>query len=475
MIFTSYEFLIFLVIVFSAYWLLRRKYQNILLVIASYVFYGWWDWRFLFLLLTSTIIDFAAGLLISSTENEKKRRLFLALSLGANIGILGFFKYFNFFIASLRDLLAAFGASDVSLTTLSIILPIGISFYTFQSMSYAIDIYRRKLAPTKDFIQFTAFVSFFPQLVAGPIERATHLLPQFARDRHFEPHAAFDALKRIFWGFFKKIILADNFGVVVALIYGQSDSYSGWELILATIFFAFQIYFDFSAYSDIAIGTARLFGFSLIKNFDYPYFSKSIVQFWQKWHISLTSWFRDYIYIPLGGSRTNLPKYIRNILIVFLVSGFWHGANWTFIAWGLLHGLAFIPYAILSTRERYQKEKTADATLRDLPSILLTFLIVLVGWVFFRASSIRESFDILGSIATKTTASTFPGWQVLYPTWLIALAFIIVIEWLQRRRDHPLDFTGKSRPFRIGIYFSMILASLLIGGFNFAPFIYFQF
>ena len=337
MSFNSLEFLVFLVIVFLVYWKLNHKSQNIFLVVASYVFYGWWDWRFLFLLLASTFIDFFVGLAINVTESQSRRRVFLIASILANLGILGFFKYYDFFVTSLQQALASIGLQTSSLTTLGIILPVGISFYTFQTMSYAIEIYQKKIQPTRSFLEFMGFVSFFPQLVAGPIERASNLLGQFKENRVFNYHLAIDGCRQMLWGFFKKIVIADNLAGIVDNIYGSAFSVSGWQLALATFFFAFQVYCDFSGYSDIALGTARLFGFHLTRNFNFPYFSKNIIQFWQRWHITLSSWLKDFVFMPLsrwGRHQLTLVRYARNIVITFAISGLWHGANWTFIFWG---------------------------------------------------------------------------------------------------------------------------------------------
>ena len=360
MLFNSVTFAVFLPIVFLLYWFIfQRKFkiQNILLVVASYFFYGWWDWRFLSLLILSSLTDFVIGIKISSQLKKEKRavtspKFWLIVSLVTNLGILGFFKYFNFFIESFVSLLAQFGISQ-SYATLNIILPVGISFYTFQTLSYTIDIYRRKIEPTKDIVSFFAFVSFFPQLVAGPIERATNLLPQFNKKRIFDYEKAVVGMRQILWGLFKKIVIADNCAVYVNMVFENPQDQTGSTLLLGAIFFAFQIYGDFSGYSDIAIGTARLFGFNLMQNFAFPYFTRDIAEFWRCWHISLTTWFRDYLYIPLGGSRVSKTKLVRNTFIIFIVSGFWHGANWTFIVWGAFHALLFLPLILLNQNRKY--------------------------------------------------------------------------------------------------------------------------
>ena len=348
MLFNSLDFAIFLPIVFVLYWFVtdkRLQWQNLLIVVVSYVFYGWWDWRFLSLLFFSSSVDYWVGLVLEREQSPSKRKLYLWASLGTNLALLMFFKYYNFFVDNFVIAFTFFGI-NISARSLNIILPVGLSFYTFQSMSYGIDVYRRKLKPTKDFVTFLAFVSFFPQLVAGPIERATHLLPQFYIKRNFDYDKAVDGLRQALWGFFKKMVIADNCAVHADMIFNNSSEYTGSTLLLGAFFFAFQIYGDFSGYSDIAIGISRLFGFDLMKNFNFPYFSRDIAEFWRRWHISLSTWFRDYLYYPLGGSRGGVLKTIRNTLIVFLVSGFWHGANWTFVVWGLLNALYFMPLVL---------------------------------------------------------------------------------------------------------------------------------
>src|SRR5690606_36334354 len=353
MLFNSLDFAVYLPIVFVLYWFVgikSLKTQNILLVIASYIFYGWWDWRFLSLIFISTLVDFTLSLVLIRQLNEFHRKIIFGVSLVVNLGILGVFKYYNFFIDNLIDAFTIFGR-NFEARSLDIVLPVGISFYTFQTLSYTIDVYRGKLQPTTDFIGFSAFVSFFPQLVAGPIERATNLLPQFNRERRFDYSCATNGLRQMLWGFFKKIVIADNCAVIVNHIFENPSGVNGSTLVLGAFFFALQIYGDFSGYSDIAIGTAKLFGFNLMKNFDFPYFSRDIAEFWRRWHISLSTWFRDYLYIPLGGSRVNSTLQVRNIFIIFLVSGFWHGANWTFIVWGALNALYFLPL-LLTKRNR---------------------------------------------------------------------------------------------------------------------------
>ena len=346
MLFNSYEFFIFLPIVFFLYWFVFKnnlKFQNTLILLASYVFYSWWDWRFLSLIIISTIIDYLIGLKIYKSNDLHIKRYYLLFSIIVNLGILGFFKYYNFFIDSWIILLNSVGYYPSSVWTLNVILPVGISFYTFQTMSYSLDIYYNKLKPTRDIISFAAFVSFFPQLVAGPIERASNLIPQILNKRTFKYNNGVQGLRLILWGMFKKVVVADSLSLQVDYCFNNYHTLNGGLLFLGLIYFSFQIYCDFSGYSDIAIGTAKLFGIDLMKNFKYPYFSRNIAEFWRRWHISLSTWFRDYMYIPLGGSKMGKWISIRNIFIIFIISGFWHGANWTFIAWGLCHAIIYIP------------------------------------------------------------------------------------------------------------------------------------
>ena len=352
MLFNSFAFAIFLPIVFSLYWLIKRKtpsLQNGLLLVASYVFYGFWDYRFLLLLCFSTLLDYVTGLKIAASEKAAHRKTWFWISIFVNLGFLGVFKYYNFFAESFAALLQTIGMR-VNVITLSLILPVGISFYTFHGLSYVIDIYKKKIQPEKNFIDYAVFVSFFPLLVAGPIERATHLLPQIKKNRRFDHKEAVDGLRQILWGLLKKVVIADTCAVYVNTIFDHANAYAGSTLFLGACLFAFQIYCDFSGYSDIAIGTGKLFGISLLRNFAFPYFSRDIAEFWRRWHISLSSWFRDYLYIPLGGNKGSLAKKVRNVFVIFLISGLWHGANWTFIAWGAINALYFLPLMLLKKK-----------------------------------------------------------------------------------------------------------------------------
>ncbi len=483
MLFNSIDFAIFLPIVFILYWFVcfkNLKLQNLLIVVASYVFYGWWDIRFLSLVFFSTIIDYFVGIGLASSNDNRKRKLFLALSLVINLGLLGFFKYYNFFAENFAAAFTLFG-KPMSVGSLKIILPVGISFYTFQTLSYSIDVYRKKLEPTKDFISFSAFVSFFPQLVAGPIERASNLLPQFYSKRKFSYTLAVDGLRQILWGLFKKVVIADNCAEYANQIFNNSDSLPGSTLMLGAIFFAFQIYGDFSGYSDIAIGTAKLFGFNLMQNFAFPYFSRDIAEFWRRWHISLSTWFRDYLYFPLGGSRGTTFKVLRNTFIVFVVSGFWHGANWTFIAWGLLNAIYFIPLLLTKNNRKnieiigYNKRFPA---FRDFFSMIFTFIITCIAWIFFRAENITHAFSIFKKIFSKSFF-VLPKFDDPKKTnaFLIIILLFIITEWFGRRNKYALEFAAfkQKRVVRWALYIFIIF---LIGMFmqtEETPFIYFQF
>ena len=483
MLFNSIDFAIFLPIVFILYWIVagkNLKIQNFLIVSASYLFYGWWDWRFLSLIFFSTIVDYSVGLGLSEENNQTKRKVLLWISILVNLGFLGFFKYYNFFLDNFISAFSLFG-TGIKGDSLEIILPVGISFYTFQTMSYSIDVYNRKLEPTKDLLSFSAFVSFFPQLVAGPIERAANLLPQFYYKRSFDYNKSVDGCRQILWGLFKKIVIADNCAYYSNLIFNNSNDYSGSTHVLGALFFAFQIYGDFSGYSDIAIGVARLFGFKLTRNFAFPYFSRDIAEFWRRWHISLSTWFRDYLYIPIGGSRgTNWNK-VRNIFIIFIVSGFWHGANWTFIVWGTLNALYFMPLLLLNKNRQYL-EVVAQG--RSLPSIselfnmLITFIITLIAWIFFRAENIDHAINYLSGIFSFSffTIPEFGEIRLAILTIVLVIVFI-VIEWLGREQQYALADLGLKwkRHYR-WLFYSFII--FLIGMYmqtEETPFIYFQF
>ncbi len=468
MIFSSLEFMVFLPVVFALYWVLRRqvRWQNLLVVVASYVFYGWWDWRFLLLIAFTSACSYFSGLIIN---DGRWRKTALWGNIIINLAILGLFKYYDFFAIEFARL---FGLSADSVT-LNLILPVGISFYTFQALSYSIDIYRSKMEPTRDVVAFFAYVSFFPQLVAGPIERATNLLPQFQRQRQFDYSMAVDGVRQMLWGFFKKVVVADNCAVFVDKIWADVGSQSSVNLAMAAVLFAIQIYCDFSGYSDIAIGTAKLFGIRLMRNFKVPYFSRDIAEFWRRWHISLTTWFRDYVYIPLGGSRVSKAKVVRNTFIIFLVSGFWHGANWTFLAWGAFHAMLFLPLILLGKNRKYTNTIAEGhwlPNLKELGQMVLTFVLAVLGWILFRSQSIGEALDFYAGLVRG-------GWSGFNPP-MRAIAFVammLVVEWLQRGREHGLDMSGvRYRAVRYTCYLTVLAVIFVYGVFN-ETFIYFQF
>lgn len=483
MLFNSLDFAIYLPIIFILYWIIggkKIKLQNFLVVVASYFFYGWWDWRFLFLIAFSTLVDFTIGLQLHKTKKAKQRKGLLFLSLFVNLGLLGFFKYYNFFLDNFKRAFSFFG-HDFQSNSLDIILPVGISFYTFQTLSYTIDVYRNKLKPTKDFIAFTAFVSFFPQLVAGPIERAANLLPQFFKKRSFNYHQSVDGLRQILWGLFKKIVIADSCAEYVNIIFTNYQDYSGSTLFLGGVFFAFQIYGDFSGYSDIAIGTARLFGFNLMQNFAFPYFSRDMAEFWRRWHISLSTWFRDYLYIPLGGSRVSKNKAIRNIFIIFLVSGFWHGANWTFITWGALNAAYFLPVFLFNANRNHidivAKNKWLPS-LKELAAMGGTFFLTVIAWIFFRAESITHALQYLSIVFSKTLFK-IPSFYKDEASRLLFIFLIIfvLIEWLGRDAKFALEKFALRWPkvLRWVFYLTIAFIIILYSGGKEQEFIYFQF
>jgi len=478
MLFNSIDFAIFLPIVLILYWFVTNKnlkLQNALLFVASYFFYACWDWRFMFLLMFSTLLDYFTGLKMQDAGNQKSKKFWFWLSVIVNLGFLGVFKYYNFFAESFAEAISHIGF-QVNPWILNIILPVGISFYTFHGLSYVIDIYKDRIKAERNFVDYAVFVSFFPLLVAGPIERATHLLPQIKKQRTFDYAKAVDGLRQILWGLFKKIVIADNCAEYANLIFNNSADQSGSTLVLGAIFFTFQIYGDFSGYSDIALGTARLFGIELLRNFAFPYFSRDIAEFWRRWHISLSSWFKDYLYIPLGGSKGGKWMRIRNTFIIFIVSGFWHGANWTFITWGFLNALFIMPSIIMQTNrtnlEIVSKGKMLP-TFKELFQMLITFGLVVFAWIFFRAENIKHAFQYISDIFSESLF-TIPTIKPLY--LILIIMIFMIIEWLGREEQYAIEKLGLrwKKPLRYAMYYTIIITIFWFMGKE-QQFIYFQF
>lgn len=477
MLFNSIEFMFFLPIVYLLYWFVTNKklsLQNILLLVSSYIFYACWDWRFLFLLMFSTFLDYFCGIRIDKEQNQFKRKLWLFLCVGINVGFLGFFKYYNFFIDNFVLLIESFGF-QAHISSLQIILPVGISFYTFHGLSYVIDIYKRKISSEKNFVEYSLFVSYFPLLVAGPIERATHLLPQIKKPRFFNREQSVSGLKQILWGFFKKVVIADNCAFFVNQIFDNSAEQNGSTLFLGAVLFAFQIYGDFSGYSDIAIGTSKLFGIDLLKNFNFPYFSRDISEFWRRWHISLSSWFRDYLYIPLGGSRGGTWMKVRNTFIIFIVSGFWHGANWTFIVWGALNAIFMMP-AMISATNRHYLDVVAQGkifpTMKEILQLSSTFILTVFAWIFFRAENLNHALNYIKGIFTKSFFS-IPEFEL--KTMGILITFFMVVEWFGREQDYAIDKFFLNKKYLRYTFFYLIIILVFWFGTDKQQFIYFQF
>ncbi|HET8860548.1 MBOAT family O-acyltransferase [Marivirga sp.] len=479
MLFNSFEFALFLPFSFLLYWFVFQKHlkaQNFFLLAISYLFYGWWDWRFLSLIAFSSLVDFIAGQQIEKANTKARKKLFLWISICTNLGFLGFFKYFNFFAESFADMMNMIGM-QANPWSLNVILPVGISFYTFQTMSYTIDLYRGQMKAEKDPIAFFAYVSFFPQLVAGPIERAVNLLPQFKIKREFSYEQGADGMRLILWGLFKKVVIADNCALFVNEIFANYQTASGLELILGAVFFAFQIYGDFSGYSDIAIGTAKLFGFNLMTNFSTPYFSRDMAEFWRRWHISLSTWFRDYVYIPLGGSRVGKGRAVFNTFVIFVVSGFWHGANWTFIVWGALNAVYFLPLLLMG-KNRKNTDTVAEnrilPNLRELWQMGTTFALTCLAWVFFRSESVGDAWKYLAGIFSSNYSLNM---EMRPPVFVfLCLGIFALVEWWVRNTDFATHL--KTMPYkglRYPLYFAIIIMIGLFGAFNESEFIYFQF
>ena len=483
MLFNSLHYLFFLPMVFFIYWYLNNKslkLQNFMLLAVSYFFYACWDWRFLFLLMFSTGLDYFTGLKMYDSTNEKNRKIWFWLSIVVNVGFLGIFKYYNFFAESLANTLTVIGF-NVHFKTLEVILPVGISFYTFHGLSYVIDIYKKRIVPERNLVDYSLFVSYFPLLVAGPIERATHLLPQIKKTRVFNYNNAVDGLRQILWGLFKKVVIADNCAQFVNVIFDKPEAHTGSTLLVVIVLFAFQIYGDFSGYSDIALGSSRLFGIELLRNFNYPYFSRDIAEFWRRWHISLSTWFRDYLYIPLGGSKGGVLKKIRNTFIIFLVSGFWHGANWTFIVWGLLNALYIMP-SIIKNTNRINLDSIAKDSLfpsfKELAQVVLTFFLTCIAWIFFRAKSLEAAFNYLETLFSKSlfTLPQLQSNQISFKILVLLLIFFLVIEWINRKENHGLYMReSDSKIYKWVLYFIVFAAIVGWGVATKSEFIYFAF
>jgi len=487
MLFNSLNFAFFLPIIFILYWFCvgkSLKAQNLLLLAASYFFYACWDWRFLFLLIFSTLLDYSTGLQMSTAETKGRKTFWFWLSVVVNVGFLAVFKYYNFFATSFAEAVGHLGLR-VDPWTLKVILPVGISFYTFHGLSYVIDVYKGRIEPERNFIDYSLFVSFFPLLVAGPIERATHLLPQMKRKREFSYVQATDGLRQILWGLVKKIVIADNCSVFVNNIFGNYTAYNGSTLMMGAVFFALQIYCDFSGYSDIALGTAKLFGVDLLRNFAFPYFSRDIAEFWRRWHISLSSWFRDYLYIPLGGSRGSTWIVVRNVFIIFLVSGFWHGANWTFLAWGFLNALFILPSVLFKTNRRNLDIVAAGRifpNFKELFSMLITFMLTVLAWVFFRAANVKEALHYIGRIFSRSAlrppnGNAFLGSATSIYQMLVLVVAFLLLEWRGREQQYAIARLGYKVPVAIrwSLYLVLILVVYYFNSDQKVPFIYFQF
>ena len=482
MLFNSIEYAVFLPIVFLLYWFVfsrNVKGQNLFVVAVSYLFYGWWDWRFLILIAFTSLCSFGSGLLIDKYRDTPRKAIaFSALNAIVNLLILGVFKYYDFFATSFAD---AFLGGKTDGLLLHLVLPVGISFYTFKALSYSIDVYRGKLEPTRDIVHFFAFVGFFPELLAGPIDRATSLLPQFAKPRTFDYETAIDGLRQFLWGLFKKIAVADTCAVYVDQVLAPGQPHSGSTVLLAVVLFAFQIYGDFSGYSDMAIGTGKLFGIKLMRNFDVPYFSRDIAEFWRRWHISLTTWFRDYLYIPMGGSRCSKAKIVRNTFVIFLVSGFWHGANWTFIAWGAYHALLFLPLILLGKNRKYRDVVAKDRLLptwKECGQMLSTFVLATFGWLIFRADDITQAWTWIRSICSRSLL-TMPEslTSLTFMPIAVFLPILVVVEWFQRDKEHALKPISERKAvntlFYLAVFIAVFAAAVSAQGDR--SFIYFQF
>jgi alginate O-acetyltransferase complex protein AlgI len=481
MLFSSIDFAIFLPVVFLLYWFVFRGpgRQNVFILFASMVFYGWWDWRYLGLVFISAATDYFAAIGMERAGSSGRRRLLLVLSLAINLGMLGFFKYYNFFVGSFNTAFSFLG-HEIGLRTLNIVLPVGISFYTFQTLSYTIDVYRGELKSSRDPVAFGAFILFFPQLVAGPIERASHLLPQFMGARRFDPALARDGLRQMLWGFFKKVVIADNCSIYADMVWSDPSLQYGSGWWVALFAFTFQIYADFSGYSDIAIGSSRLFGFDLKRNFNFPFFSRDVGEFWRRWHISLNTWFRDYLYLPLGGSKGGRWMVARNVAAIFLVSGLWHGANWTFVAWGAANLLLFLPSILLARHRRFTGPLAPGRLLptwSDAGHMLGTFILIALTRIFFRSPTIEVAFHAFREMFSPSVFRAPPGTLPSHWATMIGGAgLLLAVEWVQRDQQHGLVLDKvPQRAVRWGIYLVLVAAMVVLAPNHGDSFIYFQF
>jgi alginate O-acetyltransferase complex protein AlgI len=475
MLFNSLTYFIFYLVVFIFYWFLTNKnlkIQNILLLCSSYFFYANWDWRFLFLLIFSTLLDYYTGHKIGNSQSERSKKIWLTLSISINLGLLGVFKYYNFFVSSFSNMIHDLGFESNPIL-INLILPVGISFYTFHGLSYVLDIYNNKIKAEHNFIEYSVFVSFFPLLVAGPIERAHHLLPQIKQIRIFNTDKVKEGLRQVIWGLFKKIVIADTCAQYVNDIFGHYQEYSSLTLILGAIYFAFQIYGDFSGYSDIALGSAKMLGIDLLTNFNYPYFSRDIAEFWRRWHISLNTWFRDYLYIPLGGSKGGVSSKIRNTFAIFLISGFWHGANWTFLVWGAINAFYFLPI-MLAQKNRINLDIVANESIlpnsKEFIQIILTFFLVTFAWIFFRSDNLTIALEYIKGICGLNIKIDYLDIE-RYSLEILPLIFLLLVfEWFSRKHEFPLKINSF---LKISVVLALIL---LFGSFSsIQDFIYFQF
>ncbi|MEK6702229.1 MAG: MBOAT family O-acyltransferase [Planctomycetota bacterium] len=498
--FTTASFAVLLTVVFVLHWSLRTvRSRNVLLLVASYFFYGWWDVRFLALMWATGTIDWAVAAMLDRTGSPGARKRLLCVSLGCNLTVLGAFKYFNFFADSLVSVGAFFGV-EISPVTIHVILPVGISFYTFQAMAYVIDVYRREIRACRDYLDFLTFVAYFPQLVAGPIERAGHLLPQIRNPRVFDAALARDGLREMLWGFFKKMVVAESLALVADHVYASPGTASGPSLVIGTVAFSLQIYCDFSAYSSIARGASALLGVRLSRNFLYPYFSRSMTEFWRRWHVSLSSWFRDYLYIPLGGGRVGMARRVFNVMAVFLISGLWHGASWNYVAWGGLNGLLVLPAILGLSKGGSLRPEGAPRTplmvLGDFARIVGVFVATCACWVFFRSPTLHDAIHVFGKIATDSWSvqswreawahvGELSPWRggtgsalAMVLEWLTRGwgVVVVLVEWFTRGREHPLQAIARWPTAVRWLIYGVLVWCVLVWGMNASSaFIYFRF